>query len=249
MNTTENLRQMRELRMAGMAQNYEAVLQQPVHQQPEGHELLATLLQAEIMNRQHQKTQILLKLGRLRYQPGIEQITCSVARNFTKQQMASLSDCSFVQRSENILITGATGCGKSYLACALGHQACQLGYKTLYLNMNRFVERIALSKVEGTFIKLLNQLEKVKLLILDDFGLQPLDHNTKLALLQILEDRYQNKSVIVVSQLPISKWYEYINEPTVADAILDRLSANAHRIELKGESLRKKTVIQSEINQ
>ncbi len=248
MNTTENLRQIRELRMPGMAQCYEAVMQQPIHQQPEGHELLATLLQAEVLNRQHQKTQLLLRLGRLRYQAGIEQITCSSSRNLTKQQMASLADCSFVQRSENILITGATGCGKSYLACALGHQACQLGYKTLYLNMTRFVERIALAKVEGTFIKLLNQLEKIKLLILDDFGLQPLDHNTKLALLQILEDRYQNKSVIVVAQLPINKWYEYINEPTVADAILDRLSANAHRIELKGESLRKKINSQSEIN-
>ena len=246
MNTTENLHQMKQMKMNGMAQSYEAILSQPIDQQPEGHELLATVLQAEVMNRQHQRTQLLLKLGKLRYQPGIEQIHCTPGRNLSKQQLSALADCSYIQRSENILITGATGCGKSYLACALGHQACLMGYKTLYLNMNRFIERVALSKVDGTFIKMLNYLEKIKLLILDDFGLQPMDHNTKLAILQILEDRYQNKSIIIVSQLPTNKWHEYINEPTIADAIMDRLSANTHKIELKGESLRKKLAVKIE---
>jgi DNA replication protein DnaC len=242
MNTTENLRQMENLKMKGMAKSYEAILGQPVHQQPEGHELVGTLLQAETMNRQHQTTQMLLNISKLRYQAGIEQIICSPARNLSKQQLAGLSDCSFIDRAENILVNAPTGGGKSYLICALGQQTCMLGYKTLYLNMNRFIERVSLSKVDGTFIKLLNYMEKIKLLIFDDFGLQPLDHNTKLALLQILEDRYQRKSVIIASQLPISKWHQYIDEPTLADAILDRLSANAHRIELKGESLRKKKI-------
>ncbi|MFM1771921.1 MAG: hypothetical protein RLZZ71_1063 [Bacteroidota bacterium] len=108
--------------------------------------------------------------------------------------------------------------------------------------MNRFCERLTISKIDGTYIKLLNQLEKVRVLILDDFGLQPLDQTVKLALLQILEDRYQFSSIIIASQVPVGKWHEYINEPTLADAILDRLIANNHRIELKGESLRKKQV-------
>jgi DNA replication protein DnaC len=156
-----------------------------------------------------------------------------------------MADCSFIDRAENILISGATGAGKSFLACALGHQACVMGYKTLYLNLNRFTEKIMVAKLDGSFVKLLNQLEKVKLLILDDFGLAPLDQNTRLALLQILEDRYAKKSVVIASQLPIAKWHDYIGEPTLADAIMDRLFANAHRFELKGESLRKRTVKKS----
>lgn len=117
-----------------------------------------------------------------------------------------------------------------------------MGYKTLYLNLNRFTEKIMVAKLDGSFVKLLNQLDRASLLILDDFGLAPMDQNTRLALLQILEDRYNKKSIVIASQLPISKWHEYIDEPTLADAIMDRLMANAHRFELKGESLRKKSV-------
>ena len=149
-----------------------------------------------------------------------------------------LADCSYITRGQNILITGATGCGKSYLACALGHQAGVKGYRVLYLNINRFMEKINTAKLDGSYLKILNQLEKTHLVILDDFGLQPLEHQVKLALLQLLEDRYGCKPVIITSQLPVAKWHEYFNEPTLADAILDRLTANAHRFELKGESLR-----------
>ena len=114
------------------------------------------------------------------------------------------------------------------------------GYKTTYLNMNRLIEKVTLSKLDGSYIKLLNHLEKQTLIILDDFGLQNLGQDMRLTLLQLLEDRYGRKSIIVTSQLPVAKWYEYINDPTLADAILDRLTANVHRIELKGESLRRK---------
>jgi len=168
----------------------------------------------------------------------IEEVKCSKERNLPAEQLSMLADCLWIDKAENILITGATGCGKSFLACALGHQACFLGYRTLYLNVNRLIEKVMLAKLDGTFIKLLNQIEKVRLLILDDFGLQPLNAETRLALLQILEDRYKRKATLIVSQLPVTKWYEYLDDPTLADAILDRLTAHAHRIEIKGKSLR-----------
>ncbi len=151
-----------------------------------------------------------------------------------------LCDGSFIEKGENVLITGATGGGKSYLACALGRQACMLGYRTLYFAMNRFIEALSAARLDGSFIKWLNQIARTPPLIIDDFGLQPLDHNMKLTFLQILEDRYDHGSTIITSQLPVKQWYEYIKEPTLADAIMDRLTTHVHKIELKGESLRKK---------
>lgn len=242
MNTTATLEQLKELKLQGMARSYEAVLQLPVNQHPEAHHLIAQLSEAERQSRVQYKTQLYLKLSKLRYAGSLEEISYGASRNLAKEQVLQLADCSYIDRSENILISGATGAGKSFLACALGHQACAMGYKTLYLNLNRFTEKIMVAKLDGSFVKLLNQLEKVSLLILDDFGLAPMDQNTRLALLQILEDRYNKKSVLIASQLPISKWHEYIAEPTLADAIMDRLMANAHRFELKGESLRKKSI-------
>ena len=152
-----------------------------------------------------------------------------------------LADSTYLDRGENILITGSTGCGKSYMACALGNNACVTGYRTLYFNMNRFAEQIALAKTDGSVIKWLDRLKKAKLIILDDFGIQPISHPVKLLLLQILEDRYEQASVIICSQLPVGKWHEYFDEPTIADAILDRIIPKAHRIELKGKSLRKRS--------
>jgi DNA replication protein DnaC len=242
MNTTETLSQMHQLRLQGMHQAYRSQLELPMDQQLEGHELVAQLVQSEQLNRAQEKTSYYLKLAKLRLPATAEQIECSPTRNLTKQQLAILIEGRYLDQGENILITGSTGCGKSYLACALGHQACIQGYKTTYLNMNRLIEKVTLSKLDGSYIKLLNHLERQTLIILDDFGLQPLTQEIRLTLLQLLEDRYGKKSIIITSQLPVAKWYEYINDPTLADAILDRLTANAQRIELKGESLRRKKV-------
>lgn len=240
MNTTQTLEQMQTLRLKGMYQAYKSQLELPLDQQLEGHELLAQLLQSEQLHRSNEKTAYYLKLAKLRLPATMEQIECSAARNFSKQQLALLAEGSYLREGENIIITGATGCGKSFLACALGHQACLLGHKATYLNINRLIEKITLSKLDGSYIKLLNHLERQILIILDDFGLQPLSQEVRLTLLQLLEDRYGKKSVIITSQLPVAKWYEYINDPTLADAILDRLTARAIRIELKGESMRRK---------
>jgi len=240
MNTTETLQQMQHLKLAGMANSYRTQLELPLHQQLESHDLIAQLIQAEMLARSNERTIYYLKLARFRLPALPEQIECSVARNLSKQQLATLLQGEYIQKGETILITGPTGCGKSYLACALGHQACTQGYKTLYMNMNRLIEKITLAKLDGSYIKLLDHFERVSLIILDDFGLQPLDNTIKLALLQMLEDRYAKKSIIITSQLPVAKWHQYINEPTLADAIMDRVTAKSQRIELKGESMRRK---------
>ena len=239
MNANETLHQMQQLKLNGMAATYKVQAELPIHQQPEAHELVASLVQAEVLSRSNEKATYYLRLAKMRLPAIPEHVECSAARNLTKQQLTMLLEGSYLRQGENVLITGATGCGKSYIGCALGHQACVQGYKTVYLNMNRLIEKITLAKLDGTYIRLLNHIEKQTLVILDDFGLQPLSQEIKLALLQIVEDRYAKRSVIITSQLPVSAWHQYLNEPTLADAIMDRLTARTHRIELKGASRRK----------
>jgi DNA replication protein DnaC len=240
--TNETLQQMQQLKFHGMQSSYSLQLGLPIHQQLEAHELIAQLIQTELLSRNNERTAYYLRLAKLRLPAVAEEVECSAVRNFTKQQLLTLLEGHYLRQVENILITGATGCGKSYLACALGHQACIQGHRTTYLNMNRLIEKINLSKLDGTYIKYLNYLERQTLIILDDFGLQSLNQNVKLALLQILEDWYAKRSIIITSQLPVSKWYEYINEPTLADAIMDRMTAQVHQVELNGESKRKKKI-------
>lgn len=240
MNTESTFEAMQDLKLFGMAKLYQVVTKQPVHQQPEAHTLIGMLTESETQHRLAQRTQLFLRLSKLRYNTMPEQVKTAAERGITKEDLLRFCDGSFIEKGENILISGATGCGKSYLACALGRQACMLGHRAIYYAMNRFIEALAAARIDGTYIRWLNQIAKTPLLILDDFGLQPLDHNTKLALLQILEDRYAKGATIVTSQLPVKLWYEYLKEPTIADAIMDRMTANAHRIELKGESMRTK---------
>jgi DNA replication protein DnaC len=242
MNTQNTIYELERLRLTGMKQVYNTVLSLPQQEQPDIHHFMAQLTEAELQQRLHNRTEMYLKLSKLRYDAILEQVHCTTDRNLTKESIAAIADCGFIKRAENILITGAAGCGKSFLACAIGRQACAFGYKTMYFSMSKFLEKITLCKIEGTLLKFLNQTEKVHLLILDDFGMHPLDANVRLALLQILEDRYGKHSIIITSQLPVGNWYEYINESTVADAIMDRLSGVAHRFELKGQSLRKKSI-------
>lgn len=242
MNTENTIYELQQLKLKGMLKTYQQILSTPQQEQPEIHHFMAQLSEAEIQSRLHNRTELYLRMSKLRYDAVLEQVYCTSDRNLNRESIAVISDCGFVKRAENILITGATGCGKSYLACAIGRQACAFGFKTLYFSMSKFLEKITLCKLEGTLLKFLSHIEKVHLIILDDFGLHPLDANSRLAILQILEDRYGKKSMIITSQLPVSDWYEYIEESTIADAIMDRLTGNAHRFDLKGASLRKKNI-------
>jgi len=236
----QSLELMKSMKLLGMADSYETAIGLPLDKQPDSHEMIATMLDAEQQHRSTKKTQMYLRLSKMRYQACIQDIHCSEKRNLSKGQLMSLADCAYITRAENILISGATGGGKSFLGCALIHQACQFGIRAMYFNMNRFSEEIGLAKIDGTIIKWMDRLKRAKLIVLDDFGLKPMTHDVKLALLQILEDRYGKGSTIICSQLPVAKWHEWMAEPTIADAILDRIVPNSHRIELKGKSLRTK---------
>lgn len=237
-NKDETKVMLQNLKLHGMATMYESVMNFPSHKQPTTHELIAQMAHAEQEYRTQKRMQMYLRLSKLRYDSVLEHVKCSPERNFDKDQLTALADCGFIRRAENILISGATGSGKSYLACALGRQACMMGYKTIYFGMIRFIERIVQTKLDGTFIKFLDQINKNQLLIIDDFGIAPVDNQVKVAILQILEDRYDKKSTIIASQLPVEKWYDYLNDVTLADAIIDRLSASANIINFTGSSLR-----------
>ena len=239
MNTNSTLEQLRELKLGGMAAMYQTYLEQPLEQRPEPHVLLGMLAEAELGHRRNSRTELYVKTARLRYHALPEQVICNNERGLPKEQFLELCEGAYLRHSTNILVTGATGCGKSFLACALGRQACIMGYRTLYYSMTRFIEVLAASRLDGTYIKWLNQIARTPLLILDDFGLKQLDTDMRLTLLQILEDRYRKGATIVTSQLPVAKWHPVVGDPSIADGILDRLSARANRIDLKGASLRK----------
>ena len=233
------LEKMRGLMLSGMADHYQAIQSMPAHQQPESTVLLAQLLEAELLYRNHRRTQTAIKNARFRYQASVEEIICSLDRNLSRETLSMLADGSYIDRGENIIISGATGCGKSFLASALGYQACMQGRKVAYFSLPKLLQQLKSDKLDGSFRKDMERIEKMNLLILDDWGLTPLDTQSRLALLQIIEDRHNRYATIITSQLPVSAWHAYINENTIADAILDRIIHKAQRIELLGESLRK----------
>jgi len=234
MNTQATLEMLQQLKLYGMAHRYKTILDLAVHQQPESmHQLIALLTDAEADHRNQNRSLRNLRRSKLRYDATIEEVICTPERNLTKETIIRLSDCSFVKKGQNILIVGPTGCGKSFLACALARLACHQGYQVLYLRMNKFISDLHAAKLEGTLAKKMRILERSHILVFDDFGLQKMEPDIRLIFMDILEDRYGKNATIVTSQLPVAKWYETIGEnPSAADAILDRLTANAHRIEL-----------------
>jgi DNA replication protein DnaC len=209
-------------------------------------ELLAHLVEAEWDDRQNRRIDRAIYYAHFRYKASVESIHYHAERSIDRNQIMRLADCTFIDRYENLLITGSTGIGKSYVASAIGHQACILGYKVFYASTPKLFAKLKMAKADGSYIKETAKIERQELLILDDFGIQPFDAQSRAALMEIIEDRHGKTSLIITSQLPVSKWYEVIGEKTIADAILDRIVHDAHRNELKGESMRKKRQLEPE---
>lgn len=205
-------------------------------------QFMAQLIETEWDDRQNRKIERNIKSAVFRYKAILEKVNYSEERNLDRTKLLRLAQGDYLDNAENVLITGSTGVGKSYIATALGYQSCIEGYRTMYFNTSKLLSRLKIAKTEGTYQKELQKIERQQLIILDDFGLQPLDNQNRLALLEIIEDRHGKGSVIITSQLPVVKWHDVIGDKTIADAILDRLVHHAHRIELSGESMRKKKV-------
>jgi DNA replication protein DnaC len=228
------------MRFHGMLEAYRTLLDSNRHHDLNPEELVDHLLQAEWEERENKKIDRLYRTAKFRYSATVEELEFSPHRGLDKMHILRLADMSFVKRKENVLVTGATGSGKSYIASALGNQACMQGIRTQYYNTTKLFSKLKMMKADGSYLKEIARIEKQELLILDDFGIQQLDQMARMALLEIIEDRHGRASTIVVSQLPVTKWFETIGDSTIADAILDRMVHTAHRIELKGESMRKK---------
>lgn len=239
MNNHATLEKMQQMKLYGMVQAFRASLESKLNDQLQADELLAHLIEQEWLDREQRKTQRHIRSARFRYQATIEEIDYSSGRSLDKNQLLRLADCSFIDRKENLLITGPTGVGKSYLASAIGYQACKLGHKVRYFNMAKLFNWMTMSKADNSYLRELTRLEKTDLLIIDDFGLQPIEGSNRMMLMEVIEDRHGKHSTLVASQLPQEKWYELFDDSTIADAILDRLTHNAHKIALKGESMRK----------
>jgi len=236
---TQTLEQMKQLRLHGMQRAFNSTMQSGDINYTND-ELIAYLLQSEWDDRLNRKIERLTKAARFRYRAVMEDIDYHHERHIDKNKVQRFTTCDFIKNKENILITGSTGVGKSYMASAIGHQACSLGYKVMYFNTHKLFTKLRTSKADGSYSREINKIEKQDLLILDDFGLRALDSINRNYFMEIIEDRHGKRTTIIASQLPVEAWHQIIGEQTIADAILDRLVHSAHRIDIKGESMRKK---------
>lgn len=233
--------QMNKLRLMGMAKTWTALQEARKLHELSFNEGMELLLQAEEEERDNRRFKRLEYQAGFRYKASLEEVRLDdTTRGIDKSLITNLATGSFISKGESVLITGATGCGKSFLASALGHQACLLGFKVAYFNMQKLLLKTKMARLEGTIYKFFEKLAKTNLLILDDFGLTHLDKQQQMDFMEMIEDRHGRSSTIIASQLPVVSWYDVIGEETIADAILDRLVHASYRVEIKGESLRKK---------
>jgi DNA replication protein DnaC len=236
---SETVNKMRQMRLLGMARAFHLTMESGKNEKFTPDEMVSHLIESEWDDRYNRKLERAILQARFRYKASIEEIDFSDNR-IDKNQVLRLADCEFIKRKENIIVTGSTGIGKSFLASAIGHQACSLGYKVLYQHNTKLFGRMKIAKADGSYLKEMAKIERQHLLLIDDFGIQPLDAQSRSTLMEIMEDRHGKASTIITSQVPISKWHDIIGEQTMADAILDRIVHDAHRLDMKGESLRRK---------
>lgn len=242
----QTLEQLKNLRLTGMAEAFQEQLDNPISDM-DFDSRFALLVERETHIRENRKMKRRLQMAKFQQNACIEDIDYQNSRGLSKSKILELAHCNWVRNHMNIIVTGSTGCGKTYVSCALAHKACLDGFSSRYYRLPRLWEALKIAKADGTYTNLLAQIAKTDILILDDWGLVSPDVNQRRDLLEILDDRYQKRSTIITSQLPANHWHEHLNDATLADAILDRILHNAIPISLKGESMRKiKKNLQSE---
>ena len=237
---TETQQKLKRMKLMGMLRAFTTSLESEQMTGYTPDEMISFLVQSEWDDRQNRQVERQLKNAKFRYNASLEEIIYDADRNLDRNQLMRYAECSFIESRENLFITGSTGIGKSYIASSIGHQACIKGHKVLYVNTDKLMSRLKMAKAEGSYLKEIAKIERQDLLILDDFGIQPLDGHSRSYLMEIIEERHGKRSTIITSQVPVKLWHEIIGEKTMADAILDRIVHGAHRLELVGESMRKR---------
>jgi DNA replication protein DnaC len=228
------------LKLHGMAAAFSEQMTQSAAQGLAFEERMGLLVEREALYRDNRRLARLLQLAQLKARATLEDIDFRSRRGLDRAQLASLGSCDWVRSGQNLLIHGATGCGKTFLACALANQACRHGLSALYVRAPRLFEELNLCHADGSFTKRLASIAKTNLLVIDDFAISAIGPRERTDLLELLDDRVGVRSTLITSQLPIENWHDYIGDPTLADAILDRLLHSAHKIHLEGESMRKR---------
>jgi DNA replication protein DnaC len=234
---------MKQMKLHGMHNAFKTAIESGKTDHYTLDQFISMMIDAEWDERHNRRIERSIANARFHYKSNIESINFDESRNIDRNLILRLAECSFVEKNENVLITGSTGVGKSFLGTALGYQACIEGYKVSYFNTSKLFAKLKMAKADGTYLRELTKIQRQDVIILDDFGLQALDNHNRITLLEIIEDRHNNGSIIVTSQIPVQGWYDIIGEKTIADAILDRLIHQSHRVELHGESMRKKKSI------
>ena len=228
------------MKLLGMADGFKEQLQQPSFQDLSFDQRFGMLVDGQWTWKENKRLKRLLKEAKLRLQASVEDIDYKTSRGIEKSVLINLTSCNWIRNHQNVLISGPTGVGKTFLACAFAQKACREGFRTLYIRSPQLFYHIALARADGSYGTLVKRLSKTHLLVLDDLGLAPLTETERRDLLEVIEDRTESTSTLITSQLPTDRWHDHIGDPTIADAIMDRLIHNAHRIQLKGGSMRKK---------